>query len=354
MTCLSMRLESLSSAMEQSSLSDILQKSSILTGSINATRSNATDLITLEDVLQTRLAQFRSASGQAEQVLEGKLSPEEIQLETALAALECVEKLQAIIIGSPHDHTNVERQTREEVTIGSKDLAQIRTLLSLVFKWAVESLLSKVIAALPTQAAPKRHQSASIIDLTSVPNDYKVLSSTVDRLFQLLLPSGLQSSLSHSIITSNILGQHLSILLKASIVLGWLPRPLASESIPVQDHLRPLVVHVLALSVVIYYIQLFYSFPVLIYFVNSLLVPEAFSALGLILQDEKLPAYAKKACAYLMSRQLLRKEGVRGLYVAVFGEEEVSGDEAPLEKLERVAELLTTPPHGINPKVRQI
>ena len=52
-----------------------------------------------------------------------------------------------------------------------------------------------------------------------------------------------------------------------------------------------------------------------------------------------------------MSKQLLRKEGVRGLFIAVFGEEELSGDEAPVEKLERVAQLLTVPPQGVEPKV---
>lgn len=98
---------------------------------------------------------------------------------------------------------------------------------------------------------------------------------------------------------------------------------------PVQDHLRPLVIHI----------------------VGSLPISEAIAALGMTLQDGKLPPYAKKACAYLMSRQLLRHEGVRGLYAAIFADEELSGDEASLEKLERVAQLLTVPPQALNPKV---
>ena len=52
-----------------------------------------------------------------------------------------------------------------------------------------------------------------------------------------------------------------------------------------------------------------------------------------------------------MSRQILRQDGVQGLFVALFSEEDVSGDDAPLEKLENVAKLLKAAPSGMDQQV---
>lgn len=64
-----------------------------------------------------------------------------------------------------------------------------------------------------------------------------------------------------------------------------------------------------------------------------------------------LPHYARKTCGFLLSKQLLRKEGVRGLFVALFSEEDISGDPAPFEKLEHVAKLLQAVPAGMDDTV---
>ena len=53
-----------------------------------------------------------------------------------------------------------------------------------------------------------------------------------------------------------------------------------------------------------------------------------------------------------MSRQVLRHNGVRGLFIALFAEEDVSGDDAPLEKLDNVARLLRFVPVGVDENVR--
>ena len=53
----------------------------------------------------------------------------------------------------------------------------------------------------------------------------------------------------------------------------------------------------------------------------------------------------------LLGKQIVRPDGVNGLYAAVFGEEEVTGDEAPLEKLEHISRVLTTVPPGTHPQV---
>ena len=53
-----------------------------------------------------------------------------------------------------------------------------------------------------------------------------------------------------------------------------------------------------------------------------------------------------------MSRQILRRDGIRGLFIALFAEEDMAGDDAPLEKLESVANLLKSAPLGMDANVR--
>jgi hypothetical protein len=64
-----------------------------------------------------------------------------------------------------------------------------------------------------------------------------------------------------------------------------------------------------------------------------------------------LPHHASKACSSLLSRQILRQDGVRGLYTAMFGDEDHSGENAPLEKLEHIYRLLQALPTGMTPEV---
>ncbi|GJE84525.1 RTP1-C1 domain-containing protein [Phanerochaete sordida] len=49
-----------------------------------------------------------------------------------------------------------------------------------------------------------------------------------------------------------------------------------------------------------------------------------------------------------MSRQILRHGGVRGLFIALFAGEDVSGEDAPFEKLDSVSKLLRSLPAGID------
>ena len=75
------------------------------------------------------------------------------------------------------------------------------------------------------------------------------------------------------------------------------------------------------------------------------------SALSVILADANSLTYVRKACSYFMGRQLLRKDGVRGLLLALFPDDEVSEENAPLEKLESVRRVLQTVPVGMNTSV---
>lgn len=63
------------------------------------------------------------------------------------------------------------------------------------------------------------------------------------------------------------------------------------------------------------------------------------------------PTHAFRACTALLSRQLLRPDGVQGLFVAMFGEEEEHGGGSALEKLDRMSLVLNAVPANIKPQV---
>jgi hypothetical protein len=91
------------------------------------------------------------------------------------------------------------------------------------------------------------------------------------------------------------------------------------------------------------------------YISGSLQPSKAINVLGAILSSApNTLSHVRKACATLLSQQLLRPQGVRGLCAAVFGEEGPTTDDAPIEKLQHVARILTTAPAGMKPHVGRI
>ena len=74
-------------------------------------------------------------------------------------------------------------------------------------------------------------------------------------------------------------------------------------------------------------------------------------ALGGLLSWSPLPLHVHRACTTLLSRQLLRPDGIRGLCAAIFGEEKSAEDEISLDKLQHIAKILIAVPAGIKPEV---
>ncbi|TBU43355.1 hypothetical protein BD309DRAFT_960924 [Dichomitus squalens] len=312
-------------------LSEIFQAAAILTGPAATSEARPTDL---KGVLLCRLADYYAYVGneapQPESSLEGA------QLSTAVGALSVLEQLHGLLRDPDEFVHNALRQSRngdEKITpennptlIGSRDMALIRTLTSIVFKWGVEPLLQRIVSAIPSTSRSHLARGASIIDLTGLPHEYSVLCSLSSRLLTLPLCEGTASPLSKSVVTATILNQHLSDLLLPCIVSGWLPKSLASDSMPTGDAFRPQVMYLL----------------------SRLPVSQVISAVGQTLA--KAPSsllYARRACTFILSRQLMRPEGIRGLCESVFAEEDVAGDDAPLQKLEHVARVFNTVPVGM-------
>uniref|UniRef100_A0A0W0FZR1 Uncharacterized protein n=1 Tax=Moniliophthora roreri TaxID=221103 RepID=A0A0W0FZR1_MONRR len=234
----------------------------------------------------------------------------DVQLQTAEQSLNIIEKVHKIIDSNDSPES--------APLLGVRDLGRLRTLLSIIVRWGLEPLLDRVISAWPER--PNRATSDSIIDLTSTPEDYSRLSSFVLRLHALIFPSGLQGKPSQSLITETILQRHSKDILAPSIALGWLPKSMSSESMFPLDSVRPLTMRLL------------------------LMLPssQTIASLGGVMSTRSSVAHIRKTCGYLLSRQLLRPDGVRGLFGAVFGEAE--GEEVTLKQLEHVSQVLTAIP----------
>lgn len=137
-------------------------------------------------------------------------------------------------------------QVQDSEMIGTRDMAQIRTLSSIALKWGVEPLLSRVVSAIPTTTSSARQSTTrQIIDLTSVPEDYSRICSTIKTLLEIILPSKDKGPSFTTPITAHLVDKHLADILRPCIILGWLPVNLSSDSVKPLDDIRPSVIQIL-------------------------------------------------------------------------------------------------------------
>ncbi|KAI0638028.1 hypothetical protein C8Q77DRAFT_405922 [Trametes polyzona] len=299
------------------STDDLFRAAAILTGPLNASDARPSDL---KDVLLRRMKSYAEAMGKGTPTDDMALDV--LQSHTALEALTLLEFLHQ----SLRDTGPNANQEEGKVLLGTRDLALIRTLLSILFKWGVDPLLERIVAAIPSTSASQGIARASIIDLTGLPHEFSMLSSISTRLLALVLPAGPGSAISQSGVTAALLNQHLSNLLMPCILIGWLPKLLTSDTMSTVDAVRPLIMHLL----------------------SRLPASHVISAVGQVMSSppSSLP-YVRRTCTFILSRQLLRPEGIRGLCESVFGEEDASGEEVALDKLEHISRLLGTVPAGL-------
>ncbi|EJD01659.1 uncharacterized protein FOMMEDRAFT_30296 [Fomitiporia mediterranea MF3/22] len=130
------------------------------------------------------------------------------------------------------------------------------------------------------------------------------------------LPEGplCPSATTHVALT--VLNRGFADLLRSCICLGWLPNDVRSD-IPSALNLKPFVS------------RLSNGFP----------PAQSMTALGSIMRKHTKPLYISRICKILLTEQLLRPDGVAGLFSSVFGED-VSSSEAPLEKLQSTSDVL--------------
>lgn len=228
------------------SVADLFRAAATLTGLSGSSDERPSHL---KDVLRRRIVDYSHAMSKPAPT--GDLFLEVLQSHTALEALfllECLQeqlKVPSTLI-KPEDVSNGAVPEHQQPLLGSRDLAMIRTLLSILFQWAVDPLLQRIVSAIPSTSASQGIARASIIDLTGLPHEFSTLSSISSRLLALVLPAGPGSPIAQSGVTAALLNQQLPDLLVPCVVIGWLPKSLASEDMPTADSVRPLVMHLLS------------------------------------------------------------------------------------------------------------
>jgi len=194
----------------------------------------------LESVLNARLENFY-ASLSKDRPLPVPNTIQDLHLETAQCALELIEQAHRFL------DDKLQGRTPDDAPIGSRDLAQLRTLLTMVFRWGVSPLLARISGVWSSKLASR--VGPRDIELTKVSEDYGSLSSLLMRLAAILLPHGAHGRLSQTPIATSILERHMLDFLKASMALGWLPKSLTSENARAVDAFRPVVLRLLELCV---------------------------------------------------------------------------------------------------------
>jgi len=322
-----------------------LADGAILLGT-SSSSDNTTPASNIDSLLKKRLQEYhyRLTSRDSENLSIRASSLDDTQLLTAKEALSVIQRVQAILEYEEQDEK--EDGSSRPPAIGTRDLSQLRTLLSIVFKWAVNPLFMRVNVAFPTKT-PTRTEGPKIIDLTLGLEDYHLLSDIVLSLLSLVFPAGPEGRISQTLITTSILNYHVSELLFAAITLGWLPESLSSSSMPVLHQARALVMRLLKLYVLLVGYILESSLRI------RLTPAQAIMALGAILSSSGPipPLHTRKTSTFLLTKQLLRPEGIRGLFEAMFSAEDADHNEIKLERLEQVATTLNTVPANTNADV---
>ncbi|KAH0587531.1 hypothetical protein H2248_006313 [Termitomyces sp. 'cryptogamus'] len=272
----------------------------------------------LKTVLLRRLSNYYARLDDGREVRETSL--EGIQLITAKEALAVVTRVQQII--------GIEEQpgVDQPPLIGTRDLKELSTLLSIVFRWGIDPLYAKVALTWPETSVTKTQK---IIELTAPAEEYASLFSLTSDLLRLVFPDGFQGRVPQTLITTTILEKHSMDILKPCIMLGWLPRSLASDSRPVFDAARPMTMR----------------------FLNYLTPLQTITALGSILSSNPRPLpYVRKLCITLLGQQLLRPQGVRSLCAAVFGENDSPANDSSIERLQHITRVFLTVPANVKPE----
>jgi len=293
----------------------------------------------ISSVLKKRLLAFYHHRNDDDSMrrLESVSSGDELELLTAQGALSVIQTVQAIV------DVKVDDGQEEPPLLGTRDLAKLRTLLSIVVKWGLVPLFIQVSKSW-TESSNEVGISDNALDM-AYDESYRRLSELTTTFLCLVFPDGAQGRISQTLITSSIISRHVSDILLPTVALGWLPESMSRSSMPVIHAFRPLVVRLMKLWVPC-------CVPCGFNHLYSSRIPasQAISALGGIISSMP-PIHVRNACTSLLTEQLVRPDGVDGLCQAMLPEREFSGDEIQLDKLEQIARILNSVPSNLEPQV---
>ena len=225
--------------------STLISAAAILSGS-SEHKTQSPDVVT---VLKSRLVRTFEILQQdgLEDVSGGNLR--DMQFMTAKESLCLVERIQGLL---DPDDAPPSGSGSSPPLLGTRDLSHVRTLLSIIFKWAVMPLVSELELTLPgRKAGSKTDEGSGIIDLTeSRKVDYEELPAVTLRLLK--LPFG-TTKIRQTWITSTIFSQHAVDMLTPCLVIGWAPTPISDTFIHHAKNVKALALRFLKVYVSLFY-----------------------------------------------------------------------------------------------------
>lgn len=227
-------------------LADALADGATLVG----TTSPSNPPTNLEAVLKNRLNAYYDRLPVAGSTKLDLSTVEDLQLQTAKESLSVLDRVQKVIDSETDANspgTGGEANSSLAPSIGTRDLALLRTLLSISFKWGLEPLFVRISQEWPSKLFEKMH-GPQIVDLTTNTDISLIFSNMLSSIFSLVFPEGSGGRISQTLITTTILTRHVVDLLLPAIALGWLPDSLSSDPLPeFHDQAKSLVLRVLKL-----------------------------------------------------------------------------------------------------------
>ncbi|GJJ07060.1 hypothetical protein Clacol_001259 [Clathrus columnatus] len=277
----------------------------------------------LATVLRTRLTKVNDVLNEyASQDFEN-IDLKKLQYVTATRSLRIMQILQDIL----------DQEGMETPLLGTRDIAYVKTVLSIIFNWGVEPLLADLERNCLGSQGPGVDQPLTIIDLTDGPTE---LPTILVDIMHLIFEKN-SKKIRQSWITSSLLSNHAVDLLTPLLILGWPSNPVLG-SLGQKQQFKEFSIRFISLSK--HHVH------------YRLRTPDATSALGTILASvtskRRIYPHLPKACGFLLSKLLLRPDGVQGLYAAIFGEGTEDGESAPLDKLEQIVKILTAVPASMS------
>lgn len=188
----------------------------------------------LKGTLFTRLSRYYSLKcANFPDELHPELPLEDLQRLTAKEALNSVIEIQAIL---EQDSSGA----CSGAAFGARDLAQLRTLLSIVFKWGTEPLLTSCLLKRPPEAATGQ----KVVDYGSISSQHESIVEFAISLMGIMFPNGSSGPIANTHISAILINRHLVDLLRVCFALGWIPKSWAVGS------LRPVTLRLVSMYVI--------------------------------------------------------------------------------------------------------
>lgn len=204
----------------------------------------------LQSVLEARLSHYFSQIDSPRVFeLETKKSRtlEDVQLLTAQESLSVLRRIQKILgLEDSTPETSQATSSNQPPAVGTRDLGQLRTLISIVCKWGLNPLFWKV-SQFWDRFLDSNGRGTPITQTSTSGDDLEQLSLMTLHCLSLLFPDRDQGPVAQTFISMTILNRHLADLLRPGIALGWLPRNFTFDGREARNEIRSLVTRILTM-----------------------------------------------------------------------------------------------------------